>query len=121
MSSRKGTISTSAAPPPLPQFVQATTFNGLVFCSGAIGIDPATGKIVEGTVKDRARRALNNLRAILQAGGTDLDQALKVNIYLTDMANFGAVNEAWDEIFTFDSKPVCITLRNCRGIYTERC
>lgn len=99
-------ISTSAAPPPLPQFSQAIHYNGTVFCSGSIGLDPATGQIVAGTVRDRGLRALRNLQAVLEAGGSGLDCVLKVNIYLTDMANFGAFNEAWDEVFTQEPKPV---------------
>lgn len=104
----KTVISTSAAPPPLPQFSQAVTYDGLVFCSGAIGIDPTTGTLVTGSVKDRGRRCLLNLRAVLEAAGSSLDNILKVNIYLTDMANFAAFNEAWDEIFTMKDKPVGI-------------
>lgn len=112
----KSTVSTSSAPPPLPQFSQATVYNGVIFCSGAIGMDPETKQIVAGSVKDRARRALLNLKAILEAGGSSLDDVLKVNIYLTDMANFGAFNEAWDEIFTMKEKPVghsSLTLTRC--------
>lgn len=102
----KSTISTASAPPPLPQFSQATVYNGLIFCSGAIGLDPETKEMVPGTVKDRARRALLNLKAILEAGGSSLDNVLKVNIYLTDMFDFGLFNEAWDEVFTMKDKPV---------------
>lgn len=105
MAGEKTIISTSAAPPPLPQFVQAVKYNGILFCSGSIGLDPATGKIVEGTVADRTIQALKNLSAVLEAGGSSLEQALKVNIYLTDMANFVTMNEAWDKVFT-GSKPV---------------
>ena len=106
-SAARTAISTSAAPPPLPQFSQAIHYNNTVFCSGSIGLDPATGKIIDGTVKDRGRRALRNLQAVLEAGGSGLDCVLKVNIYLTDMANFAAFNEAWDEVFTQEPKPVC--------------
>jgi 2-iminobutanoate/2-iminopropanoate deaminase len=105
MSDKKTVISTTAAPPPLPQFVQAVKYNGIIFASGSIGIDPATGAIVEGTVADRTIQALKNLSAVLEAGGSSLEQALKINIYLTDMANFATMNEAWDKIFT-GSKPV---------------
>lgn len=104
----KTIISTTEAPPPLPQFVQAVKYNGIIFCSGSIGMDPATSKIVEGTVADRTTQALKNLEAVLNAGGSSLEKALKINIYLTDMANFATMNEAWDKVFT-GAKPVCLT------------
>ncbi|KAG9258235.1 Endoribonuclease L-PSP/chorismate mutase-like protein [Emericellopsis atlantica] len=107
------TISTPNAPPPLPQFVQAVSYNGLLFCSGAVGIDPSTKTMVEGTVQDRARQCLRNLTAVLEAGGSGLDKVLKVNIYLTDMANFAAFNAVWDEFFTTDQKPA----RTCVAVH----
>lgn len=116
----KSTISTISAPPPLPQFSQATVYNGIIFCSGALGIDPESKQMVHGTIKDRARRALLNLKAILEAGGSSLDSVLKVNIYLTDMTNFGLFNEAWDEIFTMKDKPVgsCFYVLLARVVYS---
>ena len=105
MSSRIA-ISTPNAPPPLPQFSQAIKLKDMLYCSGNIGMDPATGKIVEGTVTDRARQALRNLAAVLAAGGSGFDRVVKANIFLTSMDNFNAVNAAWDEVFTQDPKPV---------------
>jgi reactive intermediate/imine deaminase len=119
MANEKIIVSTSAAPPPLPQFVQAVKHNGLLFCSGSIGVDPATGNIVEGTVADRTLQALKNLTAVLEAGGSSLDQVLKVNIYLTDMANFATMNEAWDKVFT-GSKPVSPEISRTRGECVSR-
>ena len=105
MSSRIA-ISTPNAPPPLPQFSQAIKLKDMLYCSGNIGMDPTTGKIVEGTVTDRARQALRNLAAVLAAGGSGFDRVVKANIFLTSMDNFAAVNAAWDEVFTEDPKPV---------------
>ncbi|RMZ77587.1 hypothetical protein DV737_g4281, partial [Chaetothyriales sp. CBS 132003] len=100
-------ILTNDAPAPLPQFSQAVTFNGTVYCSGNIGIQPGTGfQLVKGTPKDRARQALTNLQAVLKAAGSGLEHVVKMNIYLTNMDNFTQVNEAYDEFFKQDKKPV---------------
>lgn len=108
MPSNKTLITTSAAPSALPQFSQAVVYNGIVYCSGSIGIDPATGSMVEGSVYDRTRQVLANLRAVLEASGSSLNDVLKVNVFLTNMADFGAMNAAWDEVFKRENKPVCL-------------
>ena len=107
--SRQNIVSAPGAPAPIPQLSQATVYNGLVFCSGSLGMDPVTGAMVTGTIQDRARRAMLNLRAVLEASGSSLAHVLKVNIYLTDMANFAAFNEVWDEFFDMKDKPVTST------------
>lgn len=99
-------VYTANAPTPLPQFSQAVTFNGMVYCSGNIGLDPKTMKLVEGSVTDRTRQALTNLRHILEAAGSSFDRVVKCNIFLTTMADFAKMNEAWDEFFPNDPKPV---------------
>ncbi|CAG9990022.1 unnamed protein product [Clonostachys byssicola] len=107
-------VFTTEAPAPLPQFSQAVVYNGLVYCSGNIGIKPGpTIELVEGTVKDRARQALSNIQAVLKASGSSLDNVLKMNIYLTNMDNFGIVNEAYDEFFKRDIKPA----RTCVAVH----
>jgi reactive intermediate/imine deaminase len=99
-------VYTAGACAPLPQFSQAVKYNGMVYCSGSIGIDPATDYLVRGSVTDRARLALKNLKIVLEAAGSNLDRVVKVNVFLTDMQDFGAFNTAWDEFFPTDSKPV---------------
>ncbi|EXK27163.1 endoribonuclease L-PSP [Fusarium oxysporum f. sp. melonis 26406] len=100
-------VKTASAPAPLPQFSQAIKYNGMVYCSGGIGILPGeTFVLVEGTVKDRARQIFKNITAVLDAAGSSLQNLVKMNIYLTDMANFTLVNEAYDEFFTWKLKPV---------------
>ncbi|RSM10110.1 hypothetical protein CEP52_003796 [Fusarium oligoseptatum] len=114
MTTKIEAVSTEEAPSPFPQFSQAIKYNGLVFCSGNIGLIPGTDlKLVEGTVKDRARQTLKNIDAILRAAGSSLHNVIKVNIYITDMQNFGLINEAYDEFFTWSPKPA----RTCVAVH----
>lgn len=109
MASKRTVVSTSSAPAPLPQFSQAVKYNGLIFCSGSIGMDPVTKKIVPGTTKDRARQALRNLQRVVEAAGSTMDDVVKATVFLSDMANFALLNEAWDEFFRREPKPVSLT------------
>ncbi|KAF4335754.1 endoribonuclease L-PSP [Fusarium beomiforme] len=107
-------VSTKAAPAPLPQFSQAVKHNGMVYCSGNIGAIPGTSfELVEGTVKDRARQAIKNLKAILEESGSSLRNIVKMNIYITNMQNFTLVNEAYDEFFIWEPKPA----RTCVAVF----
>ncbi|KAK1757289.1 putative letm1-like protein [Echria macrotheca] len=99
-------IFSEKAPKPLPQFSQAVKYNGMVYCSGNIGLDPVSWKVVDGTVKDRTRQALTNISAILEQAGSSLRNVVKMNIFLTNMDNFAAMNEGYDEFFTWDPKPI---------------
>lgn len=72
---------------------------GLVFLSGQTPVDPATGKLVEGDIAAQARQCFANLRAVLEAVGLTMDHVQKVNVFLTDMANFAAMNEVYRQQF----------------------
>ncbi|KAK4131396.1 YjgF-like protein [Trichocladium antarcticum] len=106
-------VLTANAPPPIPQLSQAIKHNGLVYCSGSLGVSPATGEFVAGTVKDRTRQTLKNMSAVLEAAGSSLGNVVKVNIFLTSMADFAAVNEVYDEFFTSLPKPC----RTCVAVH----
>ncbi|KAF7515070.1 hypothetical protein G7054_g14779 [Neopestalotiopsis clavispora] len=99
-------VHTDKAPKPLPQFSQAVKYNGMVYCSGNIGVDPASFTLVKGGVKEETRRALTNLSTVLEEAGSSLKNVVKVNIFLTTMDNFATMNEAYDEFFTQDVKPL---------------
>ncbi|HSV75002.1 MAG TPA: Rid family detoxifying hydrolase [Chthonomonadales bacterium] len=71
--------------------------NGLVFVSGQVPVDPATGKVVEGDFRDRVRRCIANVQGVLQAAGADLDNAVKVVVFLTDMGRFAELNAVYRE------------------------
>lgn len=98
----KQIITTDKAPVPVAPYSQATIFNGLVFTSGQIGMAPGASGIVEGGIQAETRQVLENLRAILEAAGSSLDNALKVTVFLNDINDFGAVNEIYGQYFTHD-------------------
>lgn len=84
-------------------YAPGIVYNGLIFCSGATGSDPSTKEIEKGGIQAQARRVFQNLDLIARAGGSSLDQALKMTIFLTDIANdFGPMNEVFREFFPND-------------------
>ncbi|KAF2095165.1 Endoribonuclease L-PSP [Rhizodiscina lignyota] len=93
-------------------FCLAVKCNGMVYCSGSVGIDPKTNKLVDGDIKERTRATLNNLKNVLEAAGSSLNNIVKMNIYLTDMKNFAPMNQAYLEYFP-DYKPA----RTCVAVY----
>jgi 2-iminobutanoate/2-iminopropanoate deaminase len=85
------------APAPVGPYSQAIRSGGFIFCSGQLGLDPATGKLVEGGVAEQARRALDNLAAVLASAGLTLGAMVKTTIFLADIADFPAVNAVYGE------------------------
>jgi 2-iminobutanoate/2-iminopropanoate deaminase len=85
-------VRTIMAPAAVGPYSQAIAAGDLVFCSGQIGLDPTTGELVDGGVEAEAERALRNLAAVLDAAGLGLADVVKATIFLTDIADFGAVN-----------------------------
>lgn len=98
-------IATEKAPAAIGPYRQAVVHDGLVWASGQIGLDPATGELVEGGASHEARRALDNLAAVLEAAGTCFARCLKLTVYLADMADYGAVNEVYAERFSQENAP----------------
>ncbi|MEE9265505.1 MAG: RidA family protein [Gammaproteobacteria bacterium] len=92
------TISTPNAPGAIGAYSQAVNVDGTVYLSGQIALDPETMELVEGTRK-QIDRVFQNLRAVAQAAGGDLSQFVKLNVYLTDLADFPVVNEVMSEYF----------------------
>lgn len=93
--SERSVIQTDAAPAALGPYSQAIRSGGLVFSAGQVGIDPQSGELVGGGVAAQAAQALDNLAAVLAAAGSGLDRVVKTTIFLVDMADFAAVNEAY--------------------------
>jgi 2-iminobutanoate/2-iminopropanoate deaminase len=100
----KKIISTPNAPSAIGPYSQAVEINNTLYISGQIGIDPKTGKIVEGDIKDQTRQVLKNIEAILQAAGYNFIEVVKSTCLLSDMADFKAMNEVYGE-FYFEHQP----------------
>ena len=93
-------IHTEKAPAAIGPYSQAIDSGaGLIFVSGQLPIDPATGAFPEGGVAEQTRQSLLNARAILQAAGLDLNNVVKTTVFLADMADFGAMNEVYAQFF----------------------
>ena len=93
-------IHTDKAPAAIGPYSQAIVAGGFVFTSGQVAIDPATGSIVEGGIKEQTRQALINASAVLSAAGLTLSDVVKTTVYLADMADFAAMNEVYATFFT---------------------
>ncbi|MCI0403265.1 MAG: RidA family protein [Acidobacteria bacterium] len=95
----KRTIKTPKAPAAIGPYSQAVKANGLLFLSGQIALDPASGQVVEGDVPAQTERVLENLKAVLEAGGSSLGQVVKTTVFLADMSDFAAMNEVYGRYF----------------------
>lgn len=96
------TISTEAAPAAIGPYSQAVRHGDVLYCSGQIPLDPASGEPVGASVADEARQCLRNLAAVCEAAGTDLSRALRLTVYTTDLGQFAEINEAYAEFFGAD-------------------
>jgi len=88
-------VNTEKAPQAIGPYSQAITANGFLFTAGQIPIDPATGQVIEGEVKKQTERVLDNLTAVLAAGGASWKDVVKTTVYLQDMNDFPAMNEVY--------------------------
>ena len=93
-------IETNLAPAAIGPYSQAIVANGFVFASGQLPVDPATGEFAQGGVQEQTRQSLMNASQILQAAGTDLAHVVKTTVFLSDMANFAAMNEIYSQFFS---------------------
>ncbi len=93
-------ISTSQAPAAIGPYSQAVRRGNMVFLSGQIPLDPATGTLVEGDIAAQSRRVFDNLKAVCEAAGGSLDDVVRIGIYLVDLGDFAAVNAVMADYFT---------------------
>ena len=103
-------VRTELAPAPVGPYSQAVVHRGLVYVSGQIPLDPATGEIVEGEIEAQATRVFASLRAVLEAAGSGTERVLRTSIYLTDLSLFPRVNAVYEREFTGDPKPARSTV-----------
>lgn len=95
----KEVIHTAKAPAAIGPYSQAVAANGLLFVSGQLPVDPASGKVVSGGAKEQAAQSLANIRAILRAGGADMGAVVKTTVFLKDLTDFQVVNEVYAGVF----------------------
>lgn len=100
MSPDKKIITTENAPKAIGPYSVAVSANGFVFTSGQLGLDPATGTIVEGGIEAETRQALKNIKAVLEAAGSSLALVVKTTVFLRDMNDFSRMNAVYGEFFT---------------------
>ena len=102
-------IKTTKAPAAIGPYSQAIVVGNMLFTSGQIPIDPATGNLVEGGIEEQTKRVCENLKAVLEAAGSSLEKVVKTNCYLKDIGDFAKFNAVYAEYFT--EKPA----RSCVG------
>ncbi|MCR4925533.1 MAG: RidA family protein [Clostridiales bacterium] len=92
-------ISTNSAPGAIGPYSQAITFNGMVFTSGQIAINPSTGNVEAATIEEQTEQVMKNLLAILLEAGTDFKKVIKTTCFLSDMGDFAKFNEVYGKYF----------------------
>jgi len=106
-------ISTPDAPKAFGPYSQATRAGGFIFCAGQGAVDPASGKLVEGGIKEQTRQVFRNLGAVLKAADSDLNRVVKVTVFLHDWKYFAEMNEVFGEVFT-QNPPARSTVQGAR-------
>ena len=106
-------VSTDKAPGAIGPYSQAIKASGMVFCSGQIPIDPATGNFVSEDISEQTVQVFKNLMAVLEAAGSGLDKVVKTTVFLADMNDFAAMNEVYANYFT-ENKPARATVQAAR-------
>ena len=99
---KKEIVSTKNAPGAVGPYSQAVKCGGMVYTAGQVALDPNTGQMVEGGIKEQTHQVFANLKAVLEAAGTSLENVVKATVFIVDMEKFGEVNEVYAEYFTGD-------------------
>ena len=121
MSSHRETVSAPKAPAAIGPYSHAVRAGELLFCSGQIPLDPASGELVGATAAEQARRCMENLRAVCEAAGGSLQRAVRVTVYMTDLQAFAEVNEVYAGFFS-EQPPARVAVGVAalpRGAYVE--
>ena len=104
-------VSTNNAPGAIGPYSQAVIAGGMVYTSGQIAIDPATGNMVEGGVKEQTEQVCKNVKTLLEASGTSIEKVVKTTCFLADMADFAAFNEIYAGYFTGKPARSCVAVK----------
>jgi 2-iminobutanoate/2-iminopropanoate deaminase len=109
MTGSREIVQAAGAPAAIGPYSHAVSAAGLLFCSGQIPLDPATGELIGETPAEQARRCLENLQAVCESAGASLQRAVRLTIYMTDLAAFAEVNEVYGGFFG-DDPPARVTV-----------
>ena len=104
-------VRTDAAPAPVGPYSQAVSHGGVLYCSGQIPLDPATGEMVAGDIEAQTRQVFANLSAVLEAAGSSLDRVVRASVYLADLSLFPRVNAIYAEHFRASPQPARSTIQ----------
>ncbi len=114
------TVATTNAPGAIGPYSQAMITGNLVFTSGQIAINPATGNVEAVTIEEQTRQVCENLKAVLEAAGTSIDKAVKTTCFLADMGDFAAFNGVYGEYFTGKPARSCVAVKDLpKGVKCE--
>ena len=113
-------ISTTNAPAAIGPYSQAILCGNMLYTSGQIPLDPATGTVVGDNIREQAEQVMKNLSAVLEAGGASMDSAVKTTCFLADMADFAAFNEVYAAYFTSNPARSCVAVKALpKGVLVE--
>ncbi len=96
----KDTVLTDKGPKPIGPYSQAVKSNGFLFVSGQVALDPRSNEFIGGDIRQQTERAMENIKAVVEAGGSNLHHVVKTTVFLKDMNDFAAMNEAYGKYFT---------------------
>ena len=114
------TVSTPNAPAAIGPYSQAIRCGNLLFTSGQIPLDPATGAVVGDNIREQAERVMQNLGAVLTAGGSSFENAVKTTCFLADMGDFATFNEVYATYFTTNPARSCVAVKTLpKGVLVE--
>lgn len=113
-------INTTKAPAAIGPYSQAVIVNGMLYTSGQIPINPETGQVVEGGIKEQTRQVMKNLQALLEEAGTSFENVFKTACFLYDIGDFAAFNEVYAEYFTEKPARSCVAVKDLpKGVLVE--
>lgn len=113
-------INTTKAPAAIGPYSQAIVVNGMLYSSGQIPLDPETGTVVDGGIKEQTLRVIKNLQAVLEEANTSFENVIKTTCFLSDMNHFAAFNEVYGEYFTGKPARSCVAVKDLpKGVLVE--
>lgn len=105
-------VSTNKAPSAIGPYSQAVIFNGILYTSGQIGINPQTGNIDGKDIAEQTEQVMQNLKAVLEEAGTSFDNVIKTTCFIAEIADFGAFNEVYAKYFTSKPARSCVAVKD---------